>query len=245
VFLPSPPLSPPLSLPDQCPVGSYWVASCTQCPAGRYGLSAGLTAPACSGPCDAGRSGIPGATSSLCGGLCGLGTYSLAGDVACSNCPPGLWECNVQEASLLGVVWIVLPMCDLCRRLWLGVGAHDGGMQRQLFRTLFVACLCSLANKTGQCTRRYHVPNLVHMLHHLHHQAGYYCEAGSQSSSPTPCPAGYACPPSTGNGTQFPCPPGTYSAGGAETCSPCPAGRWGGSASAGSATCSGACAAGE
>jgi hypothetical protein len=44
--------------------------------------------------------------------------------------------------------------------------------------------------------------------------AGFYCPAGSTSSSPfnTPCPIGMKCPSSavTGSATAQPCPPGEY-----------------------------------
>lgn len=42
--------------------------------------------------------------------------------------------------------------------------------------------------------------------------AGYYCTAGSDSSTSAVCPAGNFCPANTPSATHYPCPAGTYSA---------------------------------
>jgi hypothetical protein len=77
------------------------------------------------------------------------------------------------------------------------------------------------------------------------------CPAGTfgTGGSSTPacsgnCTAGYACPAGSTSATQSNCTAGSYSLAGASTCTPCPGGTFGATATLSSAACSGNCTGG-
>ena len=72
-------------------------------------------------------------------------------------------------------------------------------------------------------------------------QVGYYCPAGSTSSTQVTCPPGSYCPAAAA--MPLSCGPGQYSVSGASLCLPCDAGRYGASAGQ-SSLCTDACSAG-
>jgi hypothetical protein len=245
-----------------CPAGRYGVNGsipCYDCAAGHVGPWVGLgaeTGDMCAGPCAPGQYSAAGAmacTNCSAGYMCGLpattptaqmvcppGTYSEGGASACSLCPGGRFGNSSGMTS--SVCTGPCPAGYVC-----SPGTVNG-----------TAALCPPGQFSGEgssvCSpcpagRYGGAPPLVHANCTGLCAVGRWGAPGATSADCNgPCAAGYACPP--GLNTSNPeslvkCRNGTYSARGQGVCSPCPKGRYGGSAGAESSDCTGACVVGH
>lgn len=78
---------------------------CEHCPAGLYGDATGLSASVCTGQCQVGRFGGPGATTDACTGPCAAGFFCPAG----SSTPMAVRACHTQRGNralwFVGATW--------------------------------------------------------------------------------------------------------------------------------------------
>ncbi len=167
-------------------------------------------------PCAAGTAG-PARGAATCTVTCGAGRYSLPGAVACSLCPAGTYG----DAPGLGSAECSGPCVADPGAVCTPGAVAPGG-------TLCPPGAFSADPADAQCSPC---------------PAGSYSDvAGAASAACSgPCAPGHACPAGSVNATAVVCAAGTYSAGGAGECSPCPAGVFGNATGMSSAACSGPC----
>ena len=217
--------------------------------AGYYGSVSGLTTPTCLGVCSAGYYCVSGATvpsqfpctSPACL-ECQLRVSQLYGPW-CFDVPPGGYLCRFSVAGSAGYFCPAgstngtAALCPAGYYCLAGAstGTSSACLPGQFSSAGAVSCSpcdagtygASPALNTSSCTGPC--------------SAGSYCPAGSSVPAPAACPAGFACPSGSANGTAFPCPSGTYSVGGAATCTPCAAGQYGTGTGLTLPVCSGPC----
>jgi hypothetical protein len=190
-----------------CSVGQYSLGgagACINCSAGLYGATNALSTAACSGPCPAGTFGnTSGLATSSCSGNCSAGHACPTGSLNSTAvlCPAG----QFSEGGA--------GVCSNC-----SAGLYGATMG---LRTAACSSPCP-AGRYGS-TLGLTTPNCTGLC-----DAGSYgARAGLARSSCTgPCSAGYACPSGSVVDTAVTCPAGTYSTGGAGSCSPCAPGKY-------------------
>lgn len=216
-----------------CPPGFFSLAgasACTPCPAGSYGGTSGLTTSACSGPCSAGYS-CPAITINATGTICPAGSYCLF-STGPALCPAGRYGsttglsaatcsgvCSAGAACPAGSTANVANSC--APGSYCVAGAAPAPCPAGTFGS---SSGLSTAACSGPCS------------------GGASCPAGSVANVALSCPAGYAC---AAGAAPVQCLPGTYSLGGAASCTNCAAGSFGSTSGLQSAACSGLCPAGS
>jgi hypothetical protein len=188
------------------------------CDPGRFGNVPGATASACAGACSPGYACPAGSTSPQ-QVVCPLGTYSLSGAGACTQCAAGRFgaslaqgnasctgPCSAGFACPAGSANATARECPAGSYSPAGAGACSlcpAGVYGSSARAASSAC-------SGPCA------------------AGRFGDAAGQLTPGCagPCLAGYACPAGSTSATQAVCAAGRYSTGGAGVCSPCAGGYY-------------------
>nr|XP_006821767.1 PREDICTED: uncharacterized protein LOC100369099 [Saccoglossus kowalevskii] len=211
---------------DPCPQGHYCLrgdvdAYPRPCPEGTYTDQNGTMQESDCVLCPAGYycndTGLtaPAPPDGITGGLCPAGGYCPAGSAVPAPCPVGYYSNSTGSKRPEDCI-----ACD--PGYFNGTFVFDTGRQE--------------LSQCDECTPGKYCSSVGLQEVSGDCQAGYYCLAGSNTSTPTPesgmgdvCPVGYYCPAGTVGPYEYPCGNGTYNnvtqAMSVDDCLDCPPGE--------------------
>ncbi len=220
-----------------CPSGRFSMFGlmdpCTLCASGRYGATAAMNTSTCSGNCTAGFTCPLGSISDTVS-VCPVGQFSNPGASTCSGCAAGQY--GATAAMNTSGCTAACPAGTFGSASGLSTSACSGNC------TAGYACPAGSTSATAvQCP-----PGTYSVV------AASSCELcpegrfGASAALPSSacsgaCTAGYFCLAGSASSTQGTCPPGQYSIAGAASCTNCSAGRYGASPGTNSPSCDAVC----